>query len=285
MILTSEGSKTSKTNFLPFIILLVVGFLAFYSVDGIFPSELNSLSLKNGQGYTMITPEPQNPEGALQLDPIKFKGCSTTAAVNFLVDRSGSMAEGQKLSLLQQGILSFANKLSGQSIMGLQTFAQDWTNDINPGLFSNVKSQITNTVCTVNPNGATYTKDAFEKTKSVLISAKASYPSYKFALIFISDGVPETIESDIACIPGQCRANSCTCFAPEQDPTAVANEVKAMGIKIYTIAYVDKADQNINDKLQALMKRVASPNEYYMAPDETKILEILNKISSEICQE
>lgn len=280
-----------KSNFSILVFLFIVAFFAFFNVGGIFPESLNTTGTEGGS-YVMVTPIPEASSQSLQLKFVQFKGCSSTTAVNFLVDRSGSMEYGQKLPLLKKGVLMFTNKLSDESIFGLQTYSQEgtrkgeWTNDINPDLFGNVKSKITNVVCSINAEGATYTKNAFEKTKAVLVDAQKKHPDRKFALIFVSDGVPETVESDRACIPGNCRANSCTCFAPEQDPTQIANEIKAMGIKIYTVAYVDKQDANLNSKLQALMKRVASSEkDYFMAPGETDVIEILNKISNQICTE
>jgi len=276
-----------RTNFFALTILAVVAVFAFFTVGGIFPTKLNTTGAQSGS-FVMVTPVPGTSNKALQFKFITFKGCSSTTTVDFLVDRSGSMA-GNKLKQLQQGILSFVNKLSDQSVFGLQTFADppntEWRNDINPGLFSDVKGKITDIVCSLNANGGTYTKDAFTQTKDVLVQTQKNYSGRKLALIFVSDGVPETNESDsLPCTGRLCRANTCECFAPEQDPTSVADEIKAMGIKIYTIAYVDQNDANVNDKLQALMKGVAStPDDYYMAPKETDVVAILNKISNEIC--
>jgi len=283
-----------KSNFFFLAILFVVAFFAFSNVGGIFPTKLNTTGAQSGS-YVMVTPVPGSSDSSLQLKLVKFKGCSTTAAVNFLVDRSGSMAFGKKLPLLQKGLLSFANKLSDQSVFGLQTFAEDWTKNISPGLFSDVKGKITDVVCKINPNGGTHTKDAFVKTKGVLEQAQITYPDHNFALIFISDGIPETLATNTACPGGQSgewcgpsptNPSLCRCFAQEQDPTQVADQIKAMGtgIKIYTIAYVEKEDQKLNNKLQEMMKRVATtPNDAYMAPNETEIVGILNKISNEIC--
>ncbi|OGH08480.1 MAG: hypothetical protein A2152_04045 [Candidatus Levybacteria bacterium RBG_16_35_6] len=282
----------TKSNFFVLAVLFIIVTFAFYIVGGIFPAKLNTTGAQGG-AYVLVTPKPGNPKQGLQLELVKLKGCSSTTTVDFLIDRSGSMAYGKKLSSLQTGVLSFVNKLSDQSIFGLQSFSQqgtakgEWSNDINPDLFSSVKGKITDVICSIHPDGGTYTKNAFEKTKTVLADTKNRFPDRKLVLIFISDGVPETIESDRACIPEDCRANSCACFAPEQDPTSVANEIKTdLGVKIYSIAYLDVKDEKLTGKLEAMMKRVASSeSNYYRAPNETDIIQILNLIGNEICSE
>ncbi|OGH04576.1 MAG: hypothetical protein A2W22_04910 [Candidatus Levybacteria bacterium RBG_16_35_11] len=278
-----------KSNVFVLVILFIVALFAFYNVGGIFPEKLNTTGSQGGS-YVMVTPVPGSSSQSLQLNFVKFKGCSSTTAVDFLVDRSGSM-EGQKLTLLKQGILSFASKLSDQSVFGLQTFADPpnivWKNDINPDLFSNVKSNITNVVCSLQANGATHTKDAFEQTKAVLADTQKRFSERQLAFIFVSDGIPETGTRNNLCrLQGKTELcnSSCRCFDPAQDPTQIAEQIKAMGIKIYSIGYVDKNDDFATNQLKGLMERVASsPDKAHMAPNEAEVIKILNDIGYEIC--
>lgn len=289
-----KQSSSLKINFVVLALLLVVVLFGFYLVGGIFPTKLNTANRPfETQSYTLITPKAGSSNKALQLKPIEFKSCSTTTAVNFLVDRSGSMEWGEKLPLLKKGILTLAGNLSDESIFGLQTYSDNWREDITPDSYGNVKDQIIGKVCNIIPNGATHSKSAFERTREVIKLAKEKNPDHLFTLIFISDGIPETGNTNKACpggmdgewcgpmpnYPGACR-----CFAQEEDPTPIAKELINMGVTIYTIAYVEKEDQKLDSKLQEMMKRVASsPENYFKAPDEKEVIDILKKISQEIC--
>ena len=142
--------------------------------------------------------------------------------------------------------------------------------------------------------GATYTKDAFNVALNNLNTSIPKFPStYKFALIFISDGVPETDNARTLCkqnpLPNVCSKTSltgCRCFAVEQDPTDVATQIKAKGVKIFSIAYLDDRDAALSNKLQELLRNTASTpssDYFYTAPTADKVGDILKKISTKLC--
>ncbi len=296
------------------IISLMIIFGVFLA-GGLMPKNFKVTKYSDNQKYTPANPDAKADSAqGLQLNLIKLKGCSSTAAVNFLVDRSGSMGfdGGKKIKNLRNALLSFKNKLSDDNIFGLQIYSDDsanrscnnqgkpWCNIVDPDYYKNVKNGLKNKICAVQPNGGTYTRDAFLETEKVLDEAIKKFPNYKFALIFISDGIPEDA-TNIECPGGiggaWCGANEnggCRCYSQKQDPTNfydsskvdIPKRIKDKGVRIFSISYIDKTDEHLNNLLQGLMERIASSkDDYYSAPDETKIKEILDQIAVKICQE
>ncbi len=282
LINSTKKARIVKLDLFILAILGVAIVLSFFLVGGLMPEDFKPTQYSDTQFYTPsnLTSTPSAERG-LQLDLIKLKSCSSTTAVNFLVDRSGSM-RGTKLAQLKNGLLAFKNKLSDENIFGLQTYSyppNTWINVVNPTYVKDVKSDLRAKICSIQADGWTHSKDAFLQTESILYGAKNKYPGYNFVLIFISDGVPETDEESRTC--GQSR-----CFATKQDPTEVAKRIKENGIRIITLAYTDSGDQGLNEQLQAMMQRVASsPEDYYKAPSSNEVKEILEKIVNSICKE
>jgi hypothetical protein len=304
--LNSKSKVVRMDMFILVILIIVIGF-SFTLVGGITPGE--NFKLTSSPDSEIYTPSGLSEHVAtgsgLQLNLVKLKSCSSTVAVNFLVDNSGSMGfdGGKKLKNLKNAVLSFKSKLADDNVFGLQSFSQDWELLINPDKFKNVKSKIHQTVCGLRSETSTYTRDAFSKTETVLDEAIMKYPDYKFALIFISDGVPETGNGDPpypSCLSSEfCSGNpngisDCRCFSKDQDPTNFYNStltdmtkrIKDKGVKIFSIAFVDKSDEKLNNILESLLKRIASSEDtYYRAPNEEDIKIILDKIATKICQE
>jgi uncharacterized protein YegL len=293
IIVPTTKPRNAKLDMFVLAILAVAIAISFLFVGGLTPGNFRPTSYQDTNFYTPSDPDKKSgTEQGLQLDLVKLKGCSSSIAVNFLVDRSGSM-DGDKIARLKNGILAFKSKLSEDNLFGLQVYSatnaswtgicdnqgEPWCNIFTPSYFKDVKSNIKTKLCPINANGFTYSKRAFEKTEPLLYEAKNKFAGYKIVLIFISDGVPETADEENTC--GQQR-----CFATQQDPTEVAIRIKNQDIKIITLAYTDMGDSSLNDKLQAMMKRVASsPNDYYQAPNNNDVKAILEKIAYKICQE
>ncbi|MCL4354028.1 VWA domain-containing protein [Patescibacteria group bacterium] len=278
-----------------FIALSILTLMGVMFVGGIVPKMEITPSSTSGE----LIPVPGSGTGggksSLQLNPIKFKKCNSTIAVDFLVDRSGSM-QGDKIKELTKGLQAFTSNLADNSVVGMESFAVDNTQDVPISYFKDVKTQLSASIngLKLRAIGATYTKDAFQTALTNLTIAIPKFPpSYKFALIFISDGVPETTNAKKLCntkpLPSVCSktlAYGCRCFAVEQDPTEIANQIKAKGIKIFSIAYLDKNDQALSDRLQALLRNTASsPEHFYTAPTADKVGDILGKIGSKLCEE
>jgi len=270
------------------LLILVIVIIASFLLTGGFTVYQNSTAPQNSTNQTveLVQGSPQPANQTLQFKTLEFstKLCSNMA-VDFLVDNSGSMDSGNKLTQLKEGLLQFTSGFPDASVVALQKFAVTPSEVIPFSYYKDVKNQFSQYVNSMTANNATYTKDAFGLAKLSLDAAILKYPNYKFTLIFISDGVPETTQSDLTCIPNYCRTNTCQCFAPEQDPTDIANEIKQEGIRIITISYVDKSDAKIESILENLMTNVASsPNDYYKAPDSNQISSILSQISTKLCQ-
>ncbi len=272
-------------------LLIIVGASALLT-GGIFPKLTSSVPPNQGQENTPITPNPgENNQGndSLQLKTIKFtqKACDKIIAVDFLLDRSGSM-QGDKISKLKSGVLTFTNGLTDTSVLGMQDFSSPENRAagivkvlVPFSKFKDIKTQVPSLVNSMDANGWTYTRDAFIFTKAKLEEAILKYPDYKFALIFVSDGVPETgICSRMEQLAGTCTSEQNPNTAP-----SIAEEIKAKGVRIFSIAYLDRNDTRWNSQLETLMKAVASsPNDFYVAPSSNQIDSILNQIATKLCQ-
>lgn len=289
------GGGGSKKRLLrpDFLILGLIAITSLLLVGGILPSNFQTSPSDNAE-YIPNEIDPQGGDSSLQLKPITFKKCSSASAIDFLVDNSGSMNFGTKMPSLKKGLLSFTTQLADESIIGMQSFSASPVEIVPVSYYKDVSSKMTMAINSMTGLSATHTKDAFAFTQGKLNLAMQKYPDKQFVLIFISDGIPETGVSNSACNGGiggpfctgdPFQPGKCRCFAPEQDPTDIASQIKAKGVRIFTIAYVDTSDSHLNEKLQTLMRNAASsPNDYYMAPDDTKIGEILSQISVKICE-
>ena len=284
------GKKILRPDFLILGLIIATSLLL---IGGIFPFNFKN-SPNDTAEYIPDAVDPQGGDSSLQLKPITFKKCGSTTAIDFLVDNSGSMSWGNKMPALKKGLISFTSQLANESIIGMQSFSIKPVDIIPVSYYKDVASKTTMAINSMTGLSGTHSKDAFVFTQGKLDLAMQKFPDKKFALIFISDGIPETQASNASCPGGAggglCTADPqdprrCRCFAVEQDPTEIANQVKAKGIRIFTISYIDTMDAELNDKLQTLMQNTASsPQDYYTAPDETKIGEILSQISVKLCE-
>ncbi len=271
--------------------ILVVFFAVVVSAsllftNGLFPNEINSIPQNQNTGNIPAVPAPSAGESSLQINTFGFRtssptplptNCKETTAVDFLIDNSGSMNNDNKLTALKKGVIQFINALPDNSVIGMQRFSETPQEVIPFSYYKDVKSQVVQDVNSMTANGFTYTKDAFSFTKQELDSAIPKYPNYKFALIFVSDGVPETAQDD--------AANPPRAFATDQDPTEIATQIKQEGIRIFTVAYIGETDISLNNQLHTMMQNVASsPSDAYTAPSSSQISSILSQISTKLCQ-
>ncbi len=283
------------------LLVIIIGSLLF--VGGIVPRE-GEVTEPPKEAVLDESGLARTEKRSLQLETLKFKECAETAAVDFLVDNSGSMEYGDKMPELKKGIVTFSSNFPDNGIVGLQVYSSPVSRppvgyqELVPiDLYKNVKSNFVAAVASMSPRGATYSKDAMSFAKQKLEAARAKFPGYKFNLVFISDGIPETEATEAALCPNGvpnsdlCSVSisplgqpDCRCFAQVQDPTSVANQIKNSGVRIFTISYVDVQDSKFNDRLQTLMKGVASSiDDYYQAPVESQITLILSQISQKLC--
>lgn len=277
------------------ILVVILGSILF--AQGIFPKSTITPSLEDQESILASqTPGPERHN--LQLDTLKFIKCGETAAIDFLLDRSGSM-RGNKLDNLKSAINLFTNKLSDNSVLGIQSFS-DPTHpqrvDIPISYYKDVKQIVVPITKSLDAEGSTYMRDAFELTRNELFSAldaknndgSKKFPDkYKFNLIFISDGVPELLD----CSRQQHKDGICS--TDSQNPIInpdISQQIKDKGITIFTIAYLDIIDAGFNDSLEAIMKHIASKDTngnafYFKAPINNQLDGILAQISTKICKE
>lgn len=279
-----KGSNGFKF-ILIFIGIVVLGGMLF--ANGAFPSFEKSIPLPLNPDSELQTPNASSGQSNLQLQTFGFKDCGKLVAIDLLVDSSGSMGSGSKMLQLQNGLREMTSQYPDNGVIGMQMFnAPDYTppngaKELVPiSLYKNVKSQISSAINGLIPNGATYSKNAFEFVRPKLQAAKTAFPDYKINLIFVSDGVPEAYSPPNPPPPGPGR------FNPVQDPSSVAQLVKSDGIRIFSIAYLDQTDQTDNTKLEQLMTNVASSaDDFYKAPTSNEITSILKQITAKICKQ
>lgn len=282
------------------VILLILVIGAVLMVGGVFPREDEIPS----PTYEAVPDEKSlqmRDKDSLQLETFPFKECPATTAVDFLIDNSGSMTYGSKMPELKKAMVVFGSNFSDEGILGLQIYSDP---EVYPPLghkelislteFKNIKNQYVGLINTMAPSGGTHSKDAMLFAKQQIDEAKNKYPNRKLNLVFISDGIPETRATNVACpggingdicgpMPGG-QLGECRCFAETQDPQNTAEDIKKSGVRIFSIAYVDANDSKFNNRLQNLMRNVASsPNDYYQAPVESQLTKILGQISEKLC--
>lgn len=247
------------------IIIVAAGF-GFLLIGGFDFPKYEYQEDSNG-GYIPVITEDKSGDNSLQLKTLKFKSCSSTAALNFLLDRSGSMT-GNKIAKLKSGMLSFANKLSDESIIGIQDFSSPehpsgiLVKVLVPfNYYKNVKNDLPSLVNGLRAGGNTNMKSALSFTKERIKEGQAKFPDRKFAFLFLSDGAPVPADSQ----------------TPDDN---LINELKKLDIRIFTIAYGSSAEG-----VRPLMKKIAtSAEDAYYVPNEDQIEKILNEIAVKICQ-
>ncbi len=284
-----------------FLVLAVVIIGSLMLVGGLTP-KLN----KQDPNNVGIPDTPSPATGAdnnLQLKTFKFKQCSDTSAVYFILDTSGSMGynNGIKIGNLQDSVKYFANSMSDTSVAALREFSTPTYLRV-PADIGN-KNRIISAASSLFPGGATYTKNAFDAAKGDLTTAIANpkFAKYNFNVIFFTDGIPETQEAqqtlcyqnpipkDI-CDTSGVTGTRCRCFAQEQDPTSTATEIKNMkskagkNVRIFSILLFDPVrDGFFAARAKPLVQGVASPNSYFETTDPTQLKNIFSQISQKVC--
>lgn len=282
-----KKSSPSGFKIVLFLIFIIFGGAALLS-NGIFPTATKTPSNETDVENIPIAPSSSGSSQSLQLKPIQFqqKQCGQTLAVDFLLDRSGSM-QGDKIQKLKNGVLLFTKGLADNSVIG----AQDFSSPDSPkgtvetlipiSYYKDIKSRVPSMIASLQASGWTYTRDAFSFTSQRLNEGIQKYPGYKFALIFISDGVPETAQCPrLSQLTGKCTSNQIPTLPP-----SIPDAIKAKGVRIFTIAYLDQNDTSWNNQLETLMRNVAStPSDFYIAPSSNQVDSILSQIATKLCQ-
>jgi len=290
-------SKGKISAYMMLLVVIVLGSILL--AQGIIPKSMTTTDETGGESM-LISETPQPGRSNLQLDTLKFKQCGTDAAVDFLIDVSGSMSYENKMFDLKTALKIFGAVFPNNGILAMQVFTSP---DFLPPLghrelipfsyYQEVRSRYQSIIASLQPLSGTHTKDAFVFAKSKIEEALKDprFENKKFNLIFISDGVPETGKRDDEgtnnkeckplgpedsefCTARRDRPNECRCFDTAQDPTAIANEIKQLknkkgeSVRIYSIGYVSSEDDHFKEKLGTLMKNVASSDDNPPCPQD-----------------
>jgi uncharacterized protein YegL len=267
-IFSSKGAITFKI----LLGVVIIGSIAL--VSGVFPKGQITPQDPNAPRYKVKADDETLQKKSIQLKTLKFETCSESVAVEMVLDRSGSMRTGTKMKNLKTASLFFINKLTDQAPIGIITFSNTVREEFEIQPYGQIKGNINSVIQGLTPNGFTHTREALQRTKTSLEVGMPQYPGRQFAVIFVSDGVPETQ-----------RGGS---FDPTQDPTTapnIADEIKNLGVRIYTIAITQGLSGNNRQQMNRLMQGVASPDSFFEAPDTSQLETIYNQIGFEICNE
>ncbi|MEK7571762.1 MAG: VWA domain-containing protein [Patescibacteria group bacterium] len=253
-----------------------------------------------GKQEILITPGNfDGQETNLQLKTFMVNTCGQKTAVDFLIDTSGSMQFDNKMNRTKEALRFFTDNLIGKSVIGMQTFSAEAKEVVPLRYYKDVKEDVSKAIEDLKPGGNTVTRDGFNLAKGKLAAAITSnkYPDYRYALIVITDGIPEIPPAEQqpdSCIIKVPDANLTgdRCFAKEQDPTrapSVANDIKNMGVDVYTVnIYSDTfpSDRAMLPYLEALLKESASQptdTHYYNSINGDNLQEIFDNVISNIC--
>ena len=229
--------------------------------------------------------------GNLQLRTIRFKECGEQTTIVLMLDKSGSMnsntpSGARKIDRLIEAVVTLANSLSDESVIGVQDFSNPTgvvgQNDINTlipvSFYKDVKTQVEPAVRSLSGKavGSTPTHDALAYSYSELLQAMPLFPDKQFDYIFVSDGAP-------------CPGIGCggTVGGPDQDPRLYspnpADQIKELGVNIYTLGIYDLGQNK--SQLSALLRDIAStPDNYFEATTADDTGKLLTAISERICQ-
>jgi len=246
-----------------------------------------------------LTPDPK---GNLQLKTFKVNVCGKNTVVDFLIDTSTSMKFDGKMDKTKAALTAFTKKMTSTSVIGIQTFSAKADERVHLDYYNKQAGQVSAVIQGLDANGWTVTRDGFELAKQSISDAITSgkFPSYHYALVLISDGVPEIPPDQHpnceakATEPALAPADRC--FAKEQDPrpndviqTDIPKDLKALGVEIYSVGIYSPtfpSDVALKPNLEAMLKEVASlpsNTHYFDSYQGTNLDQILNLIFTSMC--
>lgn len=268
-------NRFSRGTITTTVLLGVVIIGSILLVSGIGPKYQITPKDPNAGGFVPDIEDKTINEKSLQLKTIKFKKCESTAAVDFLLDRTGSMSDSapdgqRKLDKLKEATLTFVNSLSDDSVLGIQTFSSSGiTDDVPIALFRDNKAVAESKIKSLQAMGQTPTTDALRFSLNKLKEGQSKFNDRQMNFIFVSDGEPVPNDQDPR--------------LPQNNPDP-SQEIKNLGITIYTIGILD-ANQIRKGRVQELLKHIASsPEKSFIAPDGNQLVEIYNQIRFELCK-
>jgi len=253
------GGLFFRPDFLILGMAVVFGLLL---VGGLTPFDFKNTPPSEGE-FEAIPVVPAKGDKSLQLKPITFKQCGSTTAVDLVLDRSGSIGSKQdggtkiKIEYLKDATKEFVNLMSGESLIGMQSFATTASIDFKIDKLNTRKDLINSKISSLSPSGSTNMAAALTYARDELKVAIPKFTEYKFSLILLSDGG----------------------WNVGGDPTNVINEIKGLGVTIFTVAFGDKTIVNF------MKKSATAPSDSFYSPGNDELKAILKQIAQKICKE
>lgn len=249
------------------LLLAVVVIAAVFFVGGALPQQSPDTQDRSNEAVIDEDSLSSSTNGnQLQLKTLKFKKCSSIAAVSMMLDRSGSMGDDGKITKLKSATLSFASNFADDSVIGIQSFdSNDIREDVPISYYKDVKDLVVTKVNALTPGDKTPTYRALQFSRDILIPAIPKFSDRTFNFIFLSDGLP---------VPPQ-----------TEDPRGYspnpADEIKALGVTVYTIGIFGPADSVAGGEL--LKSIASSPDNYFATPTGDDLSSIYDAIGTKIC--
>jgi len=249
------------------LLLAIVVISAVFFVGGALPQQSPDTQDRSNEAVIDEDSLSSSTNGnQLQLKTLKFKKCSSIAAVSMMLDRSGSMGDDGKIGKLKSATLSFASNFADDSVIGIQSFdSNDIREDVPISYYKDVKDLVVTKVNALTPGDKTPTYRALQFSRDILIPAIPKFSDRTFNFIFLSDGLP---------VPPQ-----------TEDPRGYspnpADEIKALGVTVYTIGIFGPADTVAGAEL--LKSIASSPDNYFATPTGDDLSSIYDAIGTKIC--
>ena len=283
------------------VIMLAITTFSFYLVGGKFPKMFDPAGPPSNPGKQKIIFPSESAKKNLQLQTFTVKNsCESKIAVDFLIDISGSMGfdGGIKQTNEKSALRAFTARMVDASVIGMQTFSKSTQEVVPISYYKDVRSQVDSTINSLPADGWTSTRSGFELVKQKLsaVLTQDKYPGYKYFLILITDGVPEseplfTDADHCEVVVQDVERNTPRCFAKIQDPRIPSNlaaDIKNSGVEIYSLALTSphSSDRDLQPYLTKLLQDVASTplsTHFYSSDNGTDLKTQLDSVFKDIC--
>lgn len=258
-------------------ILFFLGILTFFLI---FPFSTGKEFQPTGTQGFLIDPGGATPQQSLQMRTVTVVVPTPTptprqcqpgdnVAVDLLLDMSTSMKQYQqppgppyKLDQLKDAVLAFSQKLqNNDDVTGIQVFS-DYADEVLPLGPYDINTFIEK-VSQLDTIGRTNMREGFVVAKAAIERVINNYRQHNWALILVSDGVPnEGYPQD-----------------PRMPPN-IPQQIKELGVLVVTIGLGQ-------DAYPALLEEIASPKPtggkyYYFSPSGAELEGIYNEIASAV---
>lgn len=234
--------------------------------------------------------------------------CYGNTAINILVDKSLSMNNNNKMSVLKSALSQFVTSVGNANsdiYIGIDVFGAPENppggayTELDFVKYATNQSLITNKInsLSVGVGGGTYMRKGFEVSIAKINAAKArpELQGYRFVTVVFSDGIPEVSGhwgSQCSAQAGTLQTSSYICFAIAQDPRTSPNrvtEMKQITDKLYAVVIYSSdsgtRDYPLNSQLIQLMRDIADdPDSTYYFDATTSDVNELNSIFQTIPQ-